>query len=154
MDIDQIKLLTDLMVANDLTEVVVRDGESRILIRRNVPGAPAAVAVHSILPASAAAVSHAVTVATPAAAAAGVEDGRAIIKSPMVGTFYATPDPESSPFVSVGSPVEPDTVVCIIEAMKVFNEIKSETSGTIEAVLVSSGQPVEYGQALFRVAPR
>ena len=75
------------------------------------------------------------------------------IKSPIVGTFYATPSPDSEPFVEVGTVVNPQTVVCIIEAMKVLNEIKAETSGTIVEVLVTSGQAVEYGQPLFKVKP-
>ncbi len=75
------------------------------------------------------------------------------IKSPIVGTFYATPSPDSGPYVEVGSQVTPQTVVCVIEAMKVMNEIKAETSGTIVEVLVTNGQAVEYGQVLFRVRP-
>ena len=71
----------------------------------------------------------------------------------MVGTFYASPGPDKSPFVSVGAKVSPDTTVCLIEAMKIFNEIKAETSGTVEEVLVKSGQPVEFGQPLFRIRP-
>jgi acetyl-CoA carboxylase biotin carboxyl carrier protein len=75
------------------------------------------------------------------------------IESPMVGTFYATPGPDKAPFVSVGSKVGPDTTVCLIEAMKIFNEIKAETSGTVEEVLIKSGQPIEFGQPLFRIRP-
>jgi acetyl-CoA carboxylase biotin carboxyl carrier protein len=71
----------------------------------------------------------------------------------MVGTFYATPGPDKAAFVTVGAKVGPDTTVCLIEAMKIFNEIKAETSGTIEEVLVKSGQPVEFGQPLFRIRP-
>jgi acetyl-CoA carboxylase biotin carboxyl carrier protein len=71
----------------------------------------------------------------------------------MVGTFYATPGPDKASFVTVGSKVGPDTTVCLIEAMKIFNEIKAETSGTVEEVLVKSGQPVEFGQPLFRIRP-
>ena len=75
------------------------------------------------------------------------------IKSPLVGTFYATPSPDSGPYVELGSPVEPQSVLCIIEAMKVMNEIKAETSGTIAEIIVTNGQAVEYGQVLFRVKP-
>jgi acetyl-CoA carboxylase biotin carboxyl carrier protein len=75
------------------------------------------------------------------------------IKSPLVGTFYATPSPDSKPYVEVGSHVDAQTVVCIIEAMKVMNEIKAETSGVIAEILVTNGQAVEYGQVLFRVKP-
>jgi acetyl-CoA carboxylase biotin carboxyl carrier protein len=77
----------------------------------------------------------------------------AVIKSPLVGTFYASPSPDSAPFVELGSHVDAQTVVCIIEAMKVMNEIKAETSGTIAEILVGSGQAVEYGQVLFKVKP-
>ncbi|MCZ6542460.1 MAG: acetyl-CoA carboxylase, biotin carboxyl carrier protein, partial [Planctomycetota bacterium] len=77
----------------------------------------------------------------------------ATIESPMVGTFYAASNPDSSPFVTVGSSVDPDTVVCMIEAMKIFNEIKAECSGTIEKVLVNNGESIEFGQALFIVRP-
>ena len=81
------------------------------------------------------------------------ESGLVAIESPMVGTFYASPAPEKPPFVSVGTSLGPDSVVCLIEAMKVFNEIKAETSGTIERVLVRNGEPVEFGQKLFLVRP-
>jgi acetyl-CoA carboxylase biotin carboxyl carrier protein len=80
-------------------------------------------------------------------------EGLAEIKSPLVGTYYATPSPDSEHYVEVGSTVDPQTVVCIIEAMKVMNEIKAETSGTIIEVLVTNGQAVEYGQVLFKVKP-
>ena len=75
------------------------------------------------------------------------------IKSPIVGTFYATPSPDSEPYVDIGTEVSPQTVVCIIEAMKVMNEIKAETTGTIVKILVTNGQAVEYGQVLFKVRP-
>jgi acetyl-CoA carboxylase biotin carboxyl carrier protein len=81
------------------------------------------------------------------------EEGLVPISSPMVGTFYTAPDPESPPFVTVGSSVGPDTVVCIIEAMKVFNEIKAEVTGTIERILIQNEQPVEFGQPLFLIRP-
>jgi acetyl-CoA carboxylase biotin carboxyl carrier protein len=75
------------------------------------------------------------------------------IKSPIVGTFYATPSPDSQPYVEIGTHVEPQTVVCVVEAMKVMNEIKAETSGTVVEILVTNGQAVEYGQVLFTVKP-
>ncbi|MGB7736438.1 MAG: acetyl-CoA carboxylase biotin carboxyl carrier protein, partial [Thermoguttaceae bacterium] len=88
----------------------------------------------------------------PAAEAAG--KGVTVIKSPMVGTFYAAPDPDSPPFVKVGDHVGPETVVCIVEAMKVFNQIPAEAAGRIIAVLVENGAPVEFGQPLFKVDTR
>ena len=89
--------------------------------------------------------------AAPAAATGGDEIGFTYVKSPMVGTFYKSPSPETPPFVSVNGKIEEKSVVCIIEAMKIMNEIQAETKGTIVEVLVESGQPVEYGQRLFKV---
>ena len=89
-----------------------------------------------------------------AAAAEAGGKGIALVKSPMVGTFYAAPDPDSPPFVKVGDHIGPDTVVCIVEAMKVFNQIPAEASGRIIAVLVENGAPVEFGQPLFKVDTR
>ncbi|RIK68013.1 MAG: acetyl-CoA carboxylase biotin carboxyl carrier protein [Planctomycetota bacterium] len=151
MDIEEIKTLTDLMVEHDLSEIIIRDGEKRILLRRGALGAGGlaapvvAMTHHSPAPAP---------VAPPPSAppsAPTADTGLAKITSPMVGTFYATPDPESPAFVKVGDRVNPDTVVCIIEAMKVFNEIKAEISGTIESIEVQSGRPVEFGQVLMTV---
>ncbi|OWY71611.1 acetyl-CoA carboxylase, biotin carboxyl carrier protein [cyanobacterium TDX16] len=156
MEIDEIKTLTDLMVEHDLSEIMIRDGEKRILLRRGELKS-AAVAHH------AAAVSHApqhhaapappppAPVATVAPVAPAADPGLGKITSPMVGTFYATPDPESPPFVKIGDRVTPDSVVCVIEAMKVFNEIKAEVTGTIESIEVRSGAPVEFGQVLMTV---
>ena len=90
--------------------------------------------------------------AAPAAAPPPAPEGPEV-KSPMIGTFYRRPSPDADSFVEVGSVVEPDTVVCIIEAMKVMNEIKAEVKGTIAEVLLEDGKPVEYGQALFRIEP-
>jgi acetyl-CoA carboxylase biotin carboxyl carrier protein len=93
------------------------------------------------------------TEAEPAVSQPLAEENLVEIKSPLVGTFYAAPSPDSDPCVEVGSQVEPQTVVCIIEAMKVMNEIKAETGGTIAEILVENGQAVEYGQVLFKVKP-
>ncbi len=93
--------------------------------------------------------------AEPAAPAAAPADtaGLVAIESPMVGTFYSSPNPDSPPFISVGASISNESVVCLIEAMKVFNEIKAEVTGTIERVLVNSGDAVEFGQKLFLVRP-
>jgi len=153
LETDKIRELVEIMVTNDLVELSLRDGDTTLRIRR--PG-PAMVAAH-------APVAHMVPALTQAQAQAvaapefvkgevvGVEYHE--IRSPMVGTFYASPDPESAPFVQVGSHVGPSTIVCILEAMKVFSEIKAETSGVIDRVLVRDGQAVEYGQPLFLVRP-
>jgi acetyl-CoA carboxylase biotin carboxyl carrier protein len=153
VDIEKIRELVSMMAEHELTEIELRDGEQTILIKRG--GGQVTIA-----PVAAAPVVAPVPVAAPgsAAAANGAADyeaqGLVAIKSPMVGTFYSSPDPDSAPFVGVGGQVTNGTVVCIIEAMKVFNEIKSEVSGTVEQVLVSNEQAVEYGQPLFLVRPR
>jgi acetyl-CoA carboxylase biotin carboxyl carrier protein len=154
IDIRKLKELVRLMVENDLTELDIRDEQETVTVKRpglhvapQVIAAPVMAAPAHVAPASASA-----PVASPAAPAPAKEILPAI-ESPMVGTFYATPGPDKAPFVTVGAKVGPDTTVCLIEAMKIFNEIKAETSGTIEEVLVKSGQPVEFGQPLFRIRP-
>lgn len=138
-----------MMVEHELTEVKLRDGGQSVIIKRG--SGPQAPPVVTIAPA---AVPQAASAATPPAAAPKPEDGLLTIRSPMVGSFYASSDPDSSPFVTIGSAVEPETIVCIIEAMKVFNEIKAEVAGTIEQVLVRNEQAVEYGQPMFLVRPK
>jgi len=153
MDIKQVRALVELMKQNDLTELRIRDGESMIRLRRGQEGqiiaAPAMQAV-SPIPAT-------VPVAAAQAAASQPEPPKTpelpTIDSPMVGTFYTAADPESEPCVKLGDRVGPDTVVCIIEAMKVFNEIKAETSGTIEKILLQNQAPVEFGQPMFLIRP-
>ena len=103
------------------------------------------------LPASAETASNAARTAAPAGTAGADEAGFTYVKSPMVGTFYRSPSPENPSFVENGSKVEEKTVVCIIEAMKNMNEIQAETNGTVVEVLVENGQPVEYGQRLFKI---
>ncbi len=154
MDIEEIKTLTDLMVENDLTEIILRDGDKRILLRRQ--GAivePTVLPQMTVQPAPAAPLPAAAPVASAPAAAAPVDDGLETITSPMVGTYYAATSPDSPPLVKVGDTVNPDTVVCIIEAMKVFNEIKAETSGTVESIEVANAAPVEFGQVIIKVRP-
>ncbi|MFN5496676.1 MAG: acetyl-CoA carboxylase biotin carboxyl carrier protein, partial [bacterium] len=150
--IRKLKELVRLMVENDLTELDIRDEQETVTVKRpGVHAVPQVVAA----PVMAAPVAAAGAAATGAAASAPAPAKEALpaIESPMVGTFYATPGPDKAPFVTVGSKVGPDTTVCLIEAMKIFNEIKAETSGTVEEVLVKSGQPVEFGQPLFRIRP-
>ena len=153
MDLNQLKELVKLMVDNDLSEVEVRSDEQTTLYLRRGPekGALAAPAPMMYAPqAAASAQAPAPSAAAPAPAHA---PGLIAIESPMVGTFYSAPNPDTPPFAKPGSQVTPDSVVCLIEAMKVFNEIKSEVSGTIERVLVKSGDAVEFGQKLFLVRP-
>lgn len=151
MDINHIKSLIELMVENDLSRMELREGDAHILLRRGQP------VVVSAPPAAATAVASApAAVPTPGAAPApppAAAENETLIRSPMVGTFFAAPDPESPPFVTVGSVVQPDTPVCLIEAMKVFNELKAEVSGRITRVLVKNGEAVEYDQPLFAVVP-
>ena len=156
MDIEEIKTLTELMVDHDLTEVMIRDGDKRIMIRRGTHGVPYVTASPGLAPAFGPIMVPTVPAVVPGAPgaqppAAKEDPNLAKIASPMVGTFYAAADPNSPPFVRVGDVVHPDSVVCIIEAMKVFNEIKSDVSGTIESTLVQSGEPVEFGQILMTV---
>ncbi len=151
-EIDKIRELVDMMIANDLSEISLRDGDTEINLRRPTIAAGTAIPV--------AAGPTACAIPLPGDAPSGLPQAPAVeqaaaelleIKSPMVGTFYSTPDPNSPPFVVVGTPVTQDTVVCIVEAMKVFNEIKAEHSGTIESIEVRAGDPVEFGQVIMTV---
>jgi acetyl-CoA carboxylase biotin carboxyl carrier protein len=155
MNVSLLEQLVTLMSVNQLTTVELKDGDQSILLKRGGE-APAGV-VYTTAPAPQAPAAATVSSSAPALPPAGkpVDDtaGLVAIKSPMVGTFYAASSPEAKPFVSVGTSVSDDTDVCIIEAMKVFNNIKAETKGTIAKVLVTSGQTVEFGQTLFLVKP-
>jgi len=149
MDIEHLKNLIGLMVDNDLSRMELREGDSHILLRRGQAVVAAAPVVHATSPAS-----SGTAAGSPAAAApVAIDTQESLIRSPMVGTFYAAADPESPPFVNVGSMVDPNTVVCLIEAMKVFNEIKAEVSGRITKVLVKNAEAVEFDQPLFAVVP-
>jgi acetyl-CoA carboxylase biotin carboxyl carrier protein len=157
LDLKQIKQIIDLMKRSELSEFEFEEEGFKIKIKRGSGGQPLITAipqpVHS-LPIAAEAAPSASRSATPAASAGaggGDEAGFAYVKSPMVGTFYRSPSPENPSFVENGSKVEEKTVVCIIEAMKIMNEIQAETKGTVVEVLVENGQPVEYGQRLFKI---
>ena len=139
------------MKANDLVEVEIMHGDDKIVLKRSVPQQTQVFAGAPLLGAMPAATASAGGDAV--ADAAAKDEGLLEIKSPIVGTFYGTASPDSDAFVDVGSKVDDETVVCIIEAMKVMNEIKSEVSGTVTEVLCTSGQAVEYGQVLFKVRP-
>ena len=151
LDIRKLKELVRLMVVNDLSEIDLRDSDEQVTLRRQGPHQPPQIVTTT------AATTAVANAATPAAAAVHdpdtSEQGLHRIESPMVGTFYLAPNPDAAPFVSVGATVGPETNVCVIEAMKIFNEIKAECSGTIEKVLVSNAEAVEFGQALFLVRP-
>ena len=158
IDIRKLKELVRLMTASDLTELDLRDKDEQVTIRRASPQvAPqvihAAPVIHQA-PVAAPAAAPAPSAAPAAAAAApAADEGLVAIESPMVGTYYASPSPDKPPFVSVGGQVGPNSVVCLVEAMKIFNEIKAERSGTVAKVLVQSGQAVEFGQPLFMIKP-
>ena len=154
MNIKDIKAIVDLMKKNAVSEFEMEEGDLKIKLKREpskgrkseavvVQETPVIVNAPAVAPTTPATITPA-----PEPVAEGLE-----VKSPMIGTLYRRPSPDSDPFVEVGIAVEPDTVVCIIEAMKVMNEIKAEVKGVIAEVLVEDGKPVEYGQALFRIEP-
>ncbi|MFM8887572.1 MAG: acetyl-CoA carboxylase biotin carboxyl carrier protein [Chthoniobacterales bacterium] len=147
VDLKDIKAIVDLMEKNGLTAFEMEKGGFRIALSKGAVVGPAVS--YAPAPVAAAAAPAAAASAPADAAAAPAASGKEI-PSPMVGTFYSAPSPESPPFVKAGQKVTPDTVVCIIEAMKVMNEIKAEVSGTITEVAAENGQPVQFGQALFR----
>jgi len=152
-DLRRVKQLVELMKANDLTDVEIKQGELEITLRRGAQtvmvSGPAMSAPVQTVPVQAAPASP----PPVAVAAAPPEDANTtFIKSPMVGTFYAASRPDAPPFAKVGDTVTPEKTVCMIEAMKVYNEIQAECSGKIVEVLVKNGETVEFGKPLFRVA--
>ncbi len=157
MDLKEIQALIKFVSTSGVDEVEISQKDFKIAIKKNQTAATAqivhtAIAQPATIP-TAAAPAAAPVVTTPAAAAPAKADNLITIKSPMVGTFYRTPNPDSPSFVNVGDDVKPGKVVCIIEAMKLFNEIESEISGKIVKVLVDNATPVEYDQPLFLVEP-
>jgi acetyl-CoA carboxylase biotin carboxyl carrier protein len=153
-DVQKIKELLKIMEEHDLVRIDIQHGEDRLALQRAEP--PQAIAAGHILTALPGAAAPAATAGAHAGAAGekpAAAEGAVEIKSPIVGTFYEAPSPDSDPYVEIGAHVDPQTVVCIIEAMKVMNEIKAEIGGTIVERLVKNGQAVEYGQPLFRVKP-
>jgi len=157
MDFKEIKRIVELVSQHELTDFELDHQGVRLMIRRQKPEAaqpvymPAPSAHFQTMPHGAPS-AHTGSAPTPAPLEADDSDLEEIT-SPMVGTFYRSPNPESPPFVKVGDKVGPDTVVCIIEAMKVMNEIKAEASGVIKQVMLESGDSVEYGQPLFKIEP-
>jgi len=151
IDIQQIRELLELMAEHDLGEIKVRQGDTVIALRKARFGEPVVYAAPAAVPAPAPVAAGA---AVPPLAEPVKDEGLVAIKSPMVGTVYLSPDPESPPYVNVGREVDPSTPVCVIEAMKVFNEIRSEIAGTVERILVQNEQAVEFGQPLMMVRPR
>ena len=166
MDLKEIKSVIDLMTKNGLSEFEVEKGDFKLRVKRGPGGewtasnapVPGPQVVHHHAPVASFAPSTALVPLSQApdptlASAPAVASSHSQIVSPMVGTFYLSPSPDSQPYVSVGQEVQEDTVVCIIEAMKVMNEIKAETRGVIVEVLAQNGKPVEFGKPLFAVRP-
>jgi len=148
MDIRKVKKLIEMLEESSLAEIEIREGEEAIRISRSPTGspvvhmAPAHIAPHHVAPA-------AIPAATPAVAPVVEAPAGHAVASPMVGTFYRSSAPGSAPFVDIGSQVKVGDTLCIIEAMKMMNEIESDKAGVIKAILKENGQPVEYGEALF-----
>lgn len=158
MELKDIKAIIDLMKKNSITEFELEEKDSKLRLKRGLsgttPGGQHEDVVHTIaVPAAASAPQTSQFVPAPITPTSTAISGEIDIKSPMIGTFYRSPSPESASYVEVGAEVGPETVVCIIEAMKVMNEIKAETKGVITQILVENGKPVEFGQALFKVRP-
>lgn len=156
MDLKDIKAIIDLMKKNSVSEFELEKQDFKIRLKRGPSGNGGGTAVSYEDPPVLAYVPPTVAVApgvaTPTLAAAPASP-ELEIKSPMIGTFYRAPSPESAAYIEVGAEVNPDTVVCIIEAMKVMNEIKAEAKGVISQVLVENAKPVEFGQPLFKLRP-
>ncbi len=153
LDLKRVRELIDLMIKNDLVEIEVVDGDSKVLLKRPQP-AHAPVVMQSPVVSSAGGVVVGANPPEQIQQAAKEESEELVeITAPIVGTFYASPSPDSKPYVKSGSHVDEDTVVCIIEAMKVMNEIKAQMDGTIVEILCKAGQAVEFGQPLFKVRP-
>ncbi len=159
MDLKEIKAVIDLMTRNGLSEFELEKGDFKLRVKRGPGGewvasttpASSSAPTQHVQVTSIPAVSAATPISTPAVSAAGAALSQ--IVSPMVGTFYRSPSPDSAPYIEIGQEVNEDTVVCIIEAMKVMNEIKAETHGVIVEVLAPNGKPVEFGKPLFAVRP-
>ncbi len=162
MTIDEIKELINLVEQTGIAELELQRGDSRVRIRRSAV-ASQDIIVPAVMPVamSSPAISYAGQPTAPWAAQAAPaipatpteEDRNAVVKSPIVGTYYDSPSPDAPTFVKVGDRVHPKQVLCIIESMKLMNEIESEVSGVIVAKLIENGRPVEYGEALFTVRP-
>jgi acetyl-CoA carboxylase biotin carboxyl carrier protein len=154
MDIRKIKKMIELLEESGIAEIEIKEGEETLRIARVHPGtapAPAPVAPAPASPAPAAAAPAAAAVAPAPESALRAGAGEHIVAAPMVGTYYSAPSPGAKQFIEIGDEIEVGQVLCIIEAMKMMNQIESEKSGTIKAILVKNGEPVEFGQPLFIV---
>jgi acetyl-CoA carboxylase biotin carboxyl carrier protein len=147
MDLRKLKTLIDLVADSGIAELEVTEGEDRVRIAKfsPAPAAPAAAATSVSVPT----IPAIATNGTTAVPAAVLEPEGHVVKSPMVGTFYRSPSPGAASFIELGQAVKPGDTLCIIEAMKLLNEVEAEVGGTVKQILVENGQPVEYGQPLF-----
>jgi len=153
VDLKDIKAIIDLMKKNAISEFELERQDFKINLKRGLNGVQATPGYDEGNPAGYPQVQISAAPAAITAPAAAPSTGETEIKSPMIGTFYRSPSPESAPYVEVGMEVTPDTDVCIIEAMKVMNEIKAEAKGVITQALAENSKPVEFGQPLFKIRP-
>ena len=160
MNQKELKELVEFLIEKDITEFELERGDVKVRIKRGTPeAAPSAPAERIIVQAPAALAAHApapppAPPAPPAAEAAPPPENLHMVKSPIVGTYYESPSPGSPPFVKPGDMVETGQIICIVEAMKLMNEIEADASGEIVKMLVANGQPIEYGQELFAIRPK
>ena len=152
MDLRKIKKLIELLEESNLSELEIHEGEESVRLSRAGSGAPVMAAPAAAPPAPPPAAPATAAESAAQSGAEGLPDGE-IVRSPMVGTFYDAPNPDSEPFVKEGQKVSKGETLCLVEAMKMFNQIESEYSGTVAAILVESGQPVEFDQPLFVILP-
>ena len=149
MDLRKLKKLIDLVQESGIAELEITEGEEKVkIVKGGVVVTSAAPAPAAVQAAPAAAPAAGAPAAAPAAEPEPGQEGH-VVKAPMVGTFYRSASPDAKPFVEVGQAVKEGDTICIIEAMKLMNEIEADASGVVKAILVENGQPVEYGQALF-----
>jgi acetyl-CoA carboxylase biotin carboxyl carrier protein len=153
VDLKDIKAIIDLMKKNSITEFELERQDSKIRLKRGLNGGAAAPEESPALIPMPMAIPQAAQVGSASALPPQSPSGEIEIKSPMIGTFYRSPSPEAGSYAEVGTEVHPESVVCIIEAMKVMNEIKAEVKGVITQILVENAKPVEFGQPLFKVRP-
>lgn len=154
MDLKDIKAIIDLMKKNSISEFELERSDFKIRLKRGMNGgSPAASFEEVAVGTGQLALPPVAPPASASSAAPSAGAGDSDIKSPMIGTFYRSPSPESGSYVEIGTEVNPDSVVCIIEAMKVMNEIKAEAKGVITQILVENAKPVEFGQPMFKIRP-
>lgn len=151
MDIRKVKKLIELLESSDIAEIEIKEGEESVRISRASTTVPAPIMMHAPAMAAPAAIAAPAPVAAPAAPKEATATKGHIIHSPMVGTFYRSPSPSSPVFVEVGQHVKAGDVVCLVEAMKMMNQIEADHTGVVEAILVEDGEPVEFDQPLITI---